>query len=96
MGMEIVGLIRSLKNGTQIIIGTPGRVMDHMRRKTIKMEQVHTVVLDEADEMLIMDQVRILKRLWREFRKNDRQFFSPQQCRKQLWKSQKNSRKKQR
>lgn len=37
-----------------MIIGTPGRVMDHMRRKTIKFGQVHTVVLDEADEMLNM------------------------------------------
>ena len=38
-GQEIVKQIRSLKSGTQIIIGTPGRVMDHMRRKTIKMDQ---------------------------------------------------------
>ena len=38
----------------QVIIGTPGRVMDHMRRKTVKMDQIHTVVLDEADEMLNM------------------------------------------
>ena len=53
-GQEIVKQIRSLKSGTQLIIGTPGRVMDHMRRKTIKMEQVHTIVLDEADEMLNM------------------------------------------
>lgn len=53
-GQEIVKQIRSLKSGTQIVIGTPGRVMDHMRRKTIKMEEVHTVVLDEADEMLNM------------------------------------------
>lgn len=53
-GQEIVKQIRSLKSGTQLIIGTPGRVMDHMRRKTIKMEDVHTVVLDEADEMLNM------------------------------------------
>lgn len=53
-GQEIVKQIRSLKSGTQLIIGTPGRVMDHMRRKTIKMEEVHTVVLDEADEMLNM------------------------------------------
>ncbi|MGL6216871.1 MAG: DEAD/DEAH box helicase, partial [Lacrimispora sphenoides] len=44
----------SLKDGTQIIIGTPGRVMDHMRRKTVKFENVHTVVMDEADEMLNM------------------------------------------
>ncbi|MGI6070043.1 MAG: DEAD/DEAH box helicase [Blautia sp.] len=53
-GQEIVKQIRSLKSGTQLIIGTPGRVMDHMRRKTIKMDHVHTVVLDEADEMLNM------------------------------------------
>lgn len=53
-GQEIVKQIRSLKAGTQVIIGTPGRVMDHMRRKTVKMDQVHTVVLDEADEMLNM------------------------------------------
>ena len=51
-GQEIVKQIRSLKDGVQVIIGTPGRVMDHMRRKTIKFGQVHTVVLDEADEML--------------------------------------------
>lgn len=53
-GQEIVKQIRSLKSGTQLIIGTPGRVMDHMRRKTIRMEEVHTIVLDEADEMLNM------------------------------------------
>ncbi|MBS6517153.1 MAG: DEAD/DEAH box helicase [Clostridium sp.] len=53
-GQEIVKQIRSLKDGVQVIIGTPGRVMDHMRRKTIKFGQVHTVVLDEADEMLNM------------------------------------------
>ncbi len=53
-GQEIVKQIRSLKDGVQIIIGTPGRVMDHMRRKTIKVSNIHTVILDEADEMLNM------------------------------------------
>lgn len=53
-GQDIVKQIRSLKAGTQIVIGTPGRVMDHMRRKTVKFENVHTIVLDEADEMLNM------------------------------------------
>lgn len=53
-GQDIVKQIRSLKNGTQLVIGTPGRVMDHMRRKTVKMDHIHTVVLDEADEMLNM------------------------------------------
>ena len=53
-GQEIVKQIRSLKSGVQVIIGTPGRVMDHMRRKTVKLDSVHTVTLDEADEMLNM------------------------------------------
>lgn len=53
-GQDIVKQIRSLKSGTQIVIGTPGRVMDHMRRKTMKLDFIHTVVLDEADEMLNM------------------------------------------
>ena len=53
-GQEIGRQTRSLKDGVQVIIGTPGRVMDHMRRKTVKMDQIHTVVLDEADEMLNM------------------------------------------
>ncbi len=53
-GQDIGRQIRSLRDGAQIIIGTPGRVMDHMRRKTVKPDQVHTVVMDEADEMLNM------------------------------------------
>ena len=53
-GQDIVRQIKGLKDGTQIIIGTPGRVMDHMRRKTVKFDQVHTVIMDEADEMLNM------------------------------------------
>ena len=53
-GQDIVRQIRNLKGGAQIIVGTPGRVLDHMRRHTLKMEYVHTVVLDEADEMLNM------------------------------------------
>ena len=53
-GQDIVKQIRSLKGGAQIIIGTPGRVMDHLRRRTIKCDEVNTIVLDEADEMLNM------------------------------------------
>jgi ATP-dependent RNA helicase DeaD len=53
-GQEISKQIRSLKSGIQIIIGTPGRVMDHMRRKTVKFDHINMVVLDEADEMLNM------------------------------------------
>lgn len=53
-GQDITKQIRSIKAGTQIIIGTPGRVMDHMRRKTMKLDHVKMVALDEADEMLNM------------------------------------------
>lgn len=53
-GQDIVRQIRALKDGAQIVIGTPGRVMDHMRRKTLKTDHVHTVIMDEADEMLNM------------------------------------------
>lgn len=53
-GQEISKQIRSLKGGAQIIIGTPGRVMDHLRRRTIRCDHVNKIVLDEADEMLNM------------------------------------------
>ena len=53
-GQDIVKQIRSLKTGVQVLIGTPGRVMDHMRRHTIKLDDLKIVVLDEADEMLNM------------------------------------------
>ncbi len=53
-GQDIGTQIRSLKGGVQVIVGTPGRVMDHMRRHTLKLETIETVVLDEADEMLNM------------------------------------------
>ena len=52
-GQEINKQISALR-GVQIIVGTPGRVMDHMRRHTIKLTDVNMVVLDEADEMLNM------------------------------------------
>lgn len=53
-GESIERQILGLKKGAQIIVGTPGRVMDHMRRRTIKLENVKMVILDEADEMLNM------------------------------------------
>ncbi|MGL5346324.1 MAG: DEAD/DEAH box helicase [Peptostreptococcaceae bacterium] len=53
-GQPIDRQIKSLKSGVQVIIGTPGRVIDHINRKTIKMDNVKMVILDEADEMLDM------------------------------------------
>lgn len=53
-GAPIDRQIRQLKSGAQIVIGTPGRVMDHMRRRTLKLGGLKLMVLDEADEMLNM------------------------------------------
>ena len=53
-GQSIETQIKMLKKGVQIVIGTPGRIMDHMRRKTLKLDNVKMCVLDEADEMLNM------------------------------------------
>jgi len=46
--------IRGLKSGVQIVVGTPGRIMDHIKRRTLKLENIKAIVLDEADEMLNM------------------------------------------
>ncbi|MCI8923650.1 MAG: DEAD/DEAH box helicase [Lachnospiraceae bacterium] len=53
-GQDIRRQIRALSQGVQIIVGTPGRVMDHLRRHTIKTDEIKMIVLDEADEMLDM------------------------------------------
>lgn len=45
---------RSLQRGVHVVVGTPGRIMDHINRKTLKLNQIKTFVLDEADEMLRM------------------------------------------
>ncbi|MFH1715379.1 MAG: DEAD/DEAH box helicase [Elusimicrobiota bacterium] len=53
-GQPIDRQITGLKRGVQIVIGTPGRVLDHLRRKTLKLGSIQQLVLDEADEMLDM------------------------------------------
>ncbi len=53
-GQPIERQIRSLKRGIQVVVGTPGRLLDHIRRGTIDLENVRFLVLDEADEMLDM------------------------------------------
>ena len=53
-GQPIDRQIKALKSGVQVVIGTPGRVIDHINRKTLKLDDVKMVVLDEADEMLDM------------------------------------------
>ncbi len=53
-GQPIYRQLRALEKGVQVVVGTPGRIMDHMRRGTLALDQISTVVLDEAEEMLDM------------------------------------------
>ncbi len=53
-GQQIDRQLRALKKKPQIIVGTPGRIMDHLRRETLKLEGLKKIILDEADEMLNM------------------------------------------
>ncbi|KAA0798421.1 ATP-dependent RNA helicase [Staphylococcus argenteus] len=53
-GMPIERQIKALKKGPQIVVGTPGRVIDHLNRRTLKTDGIHTLILDEADEMMNM------------------------------------------
>ena len=66
-GQPIVKQINALKRGAQVVVATPGRMLDHMNRRTIDLRQVKIVVLDEADEMLDMgfykDVCKILDRV---------------------------------
>jgi len=53
-GQSFSPQLRQLKRGVHVVVGTPGRIMDHMRRGTLKLDNLRTLVLDEADEMLRM------------------------------------------
>jgi len=53
-GQDYRGQIQALKRGVHVVVGTPGRVMDHMRKGTLKLDNLQALVLDEADEMLRM------------------------------------------
>lgn len=53
-GQDYGGQIRQLNRGVQVVVGTPGRVMDHMRKGTLRLDKLQALVLDEADEMLRM------------------------------------------
>jgi len=53
-GQDYRTQLHALKRGVHVVVGTPGRVMDHMRRGTLKLDKLDTLVLDEADEMLRM------------------------------------------
>lgn len=62
-GQDISRQIRALKKKPAIIVGTPGRLLDHINRRTIKLSDIHTVVLDEADEMLNMGFIEDIEKI---------------------------------
>ena len=76
-GQSIKRQIKALKKGVQVVIGTPGRVMDHMRRGTLKLNDIDFVILDEADVMLDMGFIDDIETILKDTPK-DRQtlFFS--------------------
>jgi ATP-dependent RNA helicase DeaD len=65
-GQDIVWQINALKKRPHIIVATPGRLMDHMRRKTIRLNEIKMVILDEADEMLNMGFVEDIETILQE------------------------------
>lgn len=79
-GQPIERQIRSLKRGIQVVIGTPGRLLDHIRRGTIDLEYVNFLVLDEADEMLDMGFVDDMETSSRTFPRNGRPCCFPPPC----------------
>jgi ATP-dependent RNA helicase DeaD len=68
-GQSIDQQIRALKQGVQVVIGTPGRVLDHLSRKTLKLDRIHTFILDEADEMLNMGFINDIEDIMRQANK---------------------------
>ncbi|ADH99317.1 DEAD/DEAH box helicase [Salisediminibacterium selenitireducens] len=62
-GQSIGQQIKQLKRGVDIVVGTPGRVLDHVNRKTLDLSKIHTFVLDEADEMLDMGFIEDIEKI---------------------------------
>ena len=62
-GQLISHQIKALNQGVQIVVGTPGRVLDHLRRKTLRLDAVKTIILDEADEMLDMGFIEDIEKI---------------------------------
>ncbi|MBY0424782.1 MAG: DEAD/DEAH box helicase, partial [Cytophagales bacterium] len=77
-GASIEKQIKDIRSGANIVVGTPGRVIDHIERGTLNLNSVRMIVLDEADEMLNMGFVDDIERILEEIPEEDRQtvFFS--------------------
>lgn len=62
-GQDIARQIRALKNRPQFIVGTPGRLLDHINRRTIRLDSIEMVIIDEADEMLNMGFIEDIEKI---------------------------------
>lgn len=79
-GQDISRQIRALKKHPHIIVGTPGRMLDHINRRTLRLQDVHTVILDEADEMLNMGFIEDIEKSYQTYLRTTKHFYSQQQC----------------
>ncbi len=71
-GQSIDQQLRRLKKGVHIVVGTPGRVIDHLKRKTLKLKEIEHLVLDEADEMLNMGFIEDMEEIFKHTNSNKR------------------------
>lgn len=71
-GQDIRGQLKALKRGVHVVVGTPGRTLDHIKRKTLALDKISTLILDEADEMLRMGFIDDVEAILAETPKNRR------------------------
>ncbi len=76
--------LRALRQGPQIVVGTPGRLLDHLKRGTLDLSKLSGLVLDEADEMLRMGFIEDVETIMAQIRKVIRPLCSPPPCRKRF------------
>ena len=79
-GQPIERQLRALERGVHIVVGTPGRLLDHIQRGTLKLGSVRVVVLDEADEMLDMGFIEDIEAILRETPAERQTAFSRRRC----------------
>ena len=85
-GEKINRQIRQLKSGVHIVVGTPGRIIDHLERGTLKLGDVHTVVLDEADRMLDMGFIKDINKILDRVPENKQTSLFSATMDKNIWK----------
>ena len=83
-GQDIGRQIRALKNRPQVIAATPGRLIDHIERKTIRLNHIKMVILDEADEMLNMGFIEDIEKILLRLQNKSKRCCFQQRCRRRI------------